>query len=111
MLAIGVRPRAISALVLVEALYLASLAGLIGLSLGGLCNFLLIRYGIDFSVNGAGLSYGGVRLSPRLYGSFEWGSVYVTLCALYLTTLLAALWPAYRAARLEPVEAINRGAQ
>lgn len=111
LLAIGVRPRSISALVIIEALYLATAAALIGLSLGGAIDYLLVTYGLDFSVNGQGLSYGGVRLSPRLYGAFEWEATLVTLAALYLTTLLASLWPAYRAAHLEPVEAINRGAQ
>jgi len=111
MLAIGVQPRLISALVIVEALYLATVAALIGLILGGTIDYLLITYGLDFSVNGEGLSYGGVRLSPRLYGAFEWSSALATLAGLYLTTLLASLWPAYRASHLEPVEAINKGSQ
>ena len=109
MLAVGVKPRTISGLVIVEALYLATIAAVIGVLIGLFLDYLLIRYGLDFSVNGEGLSYGGVRLSPRLYGVFEFKSVVTSVIALYGVTALAALWPAWRAGRLEPVDAIARG--
>ena len=109
MLAVGVKPSTIRALVIVEALYLATIAALVGVALGAALDALLIHYGLDFSIDGEGLSYGGVRLSPRLYGIFEWSAVTSSLGALYGVTLLAAIWPAWRASRLEPVEAIARG--
>ena len=109
MLAVGVRPRTVSALVIVEALYLATIAAVIGVMIGLSLDYLLITYGLDFSVNGEGLSYGGVRLSPRLYGVFEPRAIFISVIALYVVTTLAALWPAWRAARLEPVDAIARG--
>ena len=86
-----------------------NIAAVIGITIGGAIDYLLIQYGLDFSVNGEGLSYGGIRLSPRLYGVFEPSAVVTSLVALYSVTALAALWPAWRAARLEPVEAIKRG--
>jgi len=109
MLAVGVKPRTICGLVIVEALYLATIAAVVGLIIGALFDYLLINYGLDFSVNGEGLSYGGMRLSPRLYGVFEPQAVMNSIMALYIVTLLASIWPAWRASRLEPVEAITRG--
>ena len=111
MLALGVSPKTIRALVFTESFYLATLAALIGLSLGGAIDWALLTYGLDFSVNGEGLSYGGVRLSPRLHGVFELSAVLMSIAALYLMTALAAIWPAVKAARVEPVEAISRGEQ
>ena len=109
MLALGVKPNMLRKLIFLESFYLASLAALIGLILGGLIAWLLGTYGLDFSVNGEGLSYGGVRLSPRLYGVFEFSAVLLSLSALYIMTFLAAIWPAIKATRVEPVTAISRG--
>lgn len=110
MLAIGVKPRTISGLVIIETLYLATLAAVIGLVIGFVADWCLIEYGVKFTdAGGQGLSYGGIRLSPRLYGVFEMRAPVLSIAALYGATLLASLWPAWRASRLEPVEAIQRG--
>ena len=111
MLALGVPPKVIRALIFTESFYLATIAAIIGLSLGGAIDWALVTYGLDFSVNGEGLSYGGVRLSARLYGVFELSAALMSVVALYLMTALAAIWPAIKAARIEPVEAISRGDQ
>ena len=73
------------------AAYGATLAALIGLGLGGAIDWALLTYGLDFSVNGEGLSYGGVRLSARLHGVFELSAVLMSIAALYLMTALAAI--------------------
>lgn len=111
MLALGLPPRLIRALIFTESFYLATIAAAIGLSLGGAIDWLLVTYGLDFSVNGEGLSYGGVRLSARLYGVFEPSAALMSVVALYLMTALATIWPAIKAARIEPVEAMSRGEQ
>ncbi len=111
MLALGVKPGQVRQLIFTESFYLASLALLMGLMLGGLIDYLLATYGLDFSVDGKGLSYGGVRLSPRLYGIFEQSALWLSVFALYSMTLLASIWPAFKASRIEPIQAISRGEQ
>ena len=111
MLALGVKPSQVRLLIFTESFYLASIAMLIGVLLGGLIDYLLITYGLDFSVDGKGLSYGGVRLSARLYGVFEFSALWLSVIALYVMTLVAAIWPAFKASRIEPIQAIARGEQ
>ena len=111
MLALGIKPSQVRLLIFTESFYLATLAMVIGLILGGLIDYLLIAYGLDFSVDGKGLSYGGVRLSPRLYGVFEMSALWLSVIALYSMTLIASIWPAFKASRIEPIQAISKGEQ
>jgi ABC-type lipoprotein release transport system permease subunit len=108
LLAIGIAPHRIFAMVVSEAWMLALLASVVGLAIGGGFSFWLVEYGIDFSVQGGqGLSYGGVRLSPRIRGDFDWKWVGIILTALFGVTTLTALWPAWKAARVSPLEAMK----
>lgn len=108
LLAIGTSPSQVFAMVVSEAWMLAILASGVGLMIGGVFSFWLVEYGIDFSVqNGEGLSYGGVRLSPIIRGTFDWGWVSITLISLFVVTTITSLWPAWRAARVSPLEAMK----
>ena len=112
LLAIGVAPHRIFAMVVSEAWMLAILASVVGLMIGGGCSFYLVEYGFDFSVQNdqgikQGLSYGGVRLSPMIKGYFDWNWVGITLISLFGVTTLTALWPAWKAARVSPLEAMK----
>ena len=108
LLAVGIAPRRIFAMVVSEAWMLAFLAAGAGLVIGGLFSFWLVEYGIDFSVQGGqGLSYGGVRLSPQIRGEFDWTWVGIILISLFAVTTLTSLWPAWKAARVSPLEAMK----
>ena len=105
--ALGLAPRQLMRLVITETLLLATLAAAIGLALGALLDAYLVYVGIDFSVDGKGLSYMGVTLDPVIKGIVRPGGIILTVVTVYIVTLLAAIWPAVRAARLEPVEAMR----
>ena len=95
-------------MVMSEAWMLAGLAAIFGVIIGGFFSYYLVEVGIDFSVeNGEGLSYGGVRLSPMIRGHFEWKWLWVTLGSLFAVTTLTALWPAWKAAKVSPLEAMK----
>ena len=104
---LGLAPRQLMRLVITETLLLATLAAAIGLALGGLLDAYLVYVGIDFSVDGKGLSYMGVTLDPVIRAIVRPGGIILTVVTVYIVTLLAAIWPAVRAARLEPVEAMR----
>ncbi|MDP7114682.1 MAG: FtsX-like permease family protein, partial [Myxococcota bacterium] len=95
-------------LVVFESFFLAGLAASIGLVIGGLLDWYLVVHGIDFS--GAmpdGFSYDGVLLDPVMRGLVKPASVLLPVIAVFVVSILASLWPAWRATKLQPVTAIR----
>ncbi|RME28496.1 MAG: ABC transporter permease [Deltaproteobacteria bacterium] len=108
MKALGARPGRIVRLVLWESLLLGMLACAGGLALGGVLDWLLVEYGLALtSSSGERLSTGGVLFDPRIYGVVRADRIVVTVLTLLAVAVLAALWPAVRAARLRPVAAMR----
>ena len=69
------------------------------------------RTGIDYSwLAGGGpseLSFAGLRFSLRFYPTLSAVDVVRAIGAVCVTSLLAATWPALRASRLQPVQALR----
>lgn len=107
MKAVGMRPRQIVGLVLAESVLLGGLACTAGLMMGGVIDWYLITHGMDFSVDGKALDFMGVAFEPVIRGEFRLGRVWLTVGLVGVVSVLAALWPAVRAARLRPVDAIR----
>jgi len=104
LMAVGLHPDRLVALVCIESLVLTTL-GLavgLGLALGGVA---ALADGIDLSRWAEGLeAYGiGTRIVPTL----RVDDLTVPLLAAAITALVASLWPALRAARLRPAEAVR----
>ncbi len=107
--ALGLRPLRLVKLVIVEAIMLSIFAAMLGLLLGGIFDWLLITYGINLEVKpGEGFSFNGAVFDPVIRGSFEASSAIAPAIALIFVSIFAAIWPAIRAARLEPVDAIKQ---
>ncbi len=106
--ALGLRPGKLILLVMLESFFLAALASSIGLVLGGLLDWYLVVHGLDFS-SGApdGFSFEGIMLDPVMMGEVNAFPIILTVGAVFLVSVLASLWPAWRAARLQPVTAIR----
>ena len=106
--AIGLRRGRLVTLIVVESLFLAGLAAAIGLVLGGLADAYLVVWGVDYSSAGAeGLSFEGVMLDPIWKGEVRAWPIAATVASVFVVSALASLWPAWRAARLQPVTAIR----
>jgi putative ABC transport system permease protein len=106
MLAVGTRPRTIVALVMCEALVLA-LAGIVA---GWTAGIPLVQYlaleGLDVSFYAKGLqSIPG--LTGVIYPAFVPLNLVSPSLVLLVLSLAAALYPAWRAARLQPAAAIR----
>lgn len=105
MMALGMRPSTILAQVMMEALILL----VIGLLLGNLLAVLTIaplQSGIDLSGIAAGAEMFG--MSTVLYPALRGGDMAMASTVVVVLGLLSSLLPAWRAASLNPIEAINK---
>ena len=59
------------------------------------------------SAGGDGFEMMGVRFDPVIYGEVTFFSLWAPLVSLVAVSIGASLWPAWRAARLQPVDAIR----
>lgn len=107
-LALGATPRRLQQLVLTEALLLGVAAMVLGTFLGGLATWYLVAVGIDLRAFFAEtLEFGGVVFEPVLRAA--WDVPWMARIALYVVglSLLASLYPAIRAGRTRPAEAMR----
>jgi ABC-type lipoprotein release transport system permease subunit len=111
LLALGSRPSRIVRLVLTESLVLGTIGALLGSIVGVILVVITHRTGIDYAtLTGGGpteLSFAGLRWSLRFYPTLTTMDVIRATGAVGVTSLLASLWPALRASRLEPVRALR----
>ncbi|BAV34447.1 ABC transporter permease [Sulfuricaulis limicola] len=103
--ALGMPPRFILGQVLVESLILLGIA----LALGNLTSWISVtglKGGIDLSMFAQGLEL--VGMSPVMYPALAAGDVAAANIIVIVLGVLASLYPAWRASRYVPVEAITR---
>lgn len=103
--AIGFKSRQITVMFLIESAMLAVLGVILGLVLGGL--LVLYSNKVGFYIGDFGLS--GMLLRERLYGYMTVrNTVNLSLLAFFIT-IIASLYPATMAARMQAVEALRGG--
>ena len=108
MSAIGFTSRQLFTLVMWESIWL-SVVGLLGsvLAIAG-PYYHLSTQGIDYSqMVGDGAEVAGVAMDPILYVRIHPESALVIVAAVVLATLVSGLYPAWRAGRANPADAIR----
>jgi len=108
--ALGLGPGHLVLLVMYETLALVLVSGAAGAVLGLALDAWLCTSGLDFSVffTAESYSFGGIDFPTYIYGDFRAAPLFQTLVGLLLISFFAAIWPAIRAARLQPVEAMRQ---
>jgi ABC-type lipoprotein release transport system permease subunit len=101
--AIGMKGRRILTMFLAESGLLAVGGILLGLILGGLVVAYFTRYG--FYIGNFGLT--GILIGDRIYTQLTLQDTVSLTLAAFIVTLLAGLYPALAASRLEPVAALR----
>ena len=103
--ALGLQADRLLALVLLESILMTLGGTSVGLALGVPLVLWLGRVGIDLSRFAAGLTEFGI--GTRIYTHIELGDIVLPVFVALVTAVLAALWPAWKAVRLRPAEAIR----
>jgi len=111
LLALGTAPSRIVSMIVAESLALSVTGALIGTVVGSALVAWAARHGIDYAaLTGGGpnnLSAFGMQWSLTIYPRLEWIDVARVVTAVMATAIVASLWPAARAARLQPARALR----
>jgi ABC-type lipoprotein release transport system permease subunit len=108
LLALGATPGRVLSIVFGEAFVLGVAAISVGLAVGLAANQYLTRSGISLAPLMSGnIEVSGILMPKHLYAHLHSGKVVISVVAIMALVLLGAAYPALRAARLEPVEAIG----
>ncbi len=104
--ALGLRARALLGLIVLESLVLSAVGVAVGLALALPLVLWLGRVGLDLAMFSDALR--GLGVGSRIYLRFGLEDAGSPIAIAAVTSLVAAFWPALRAARLRPAEALRR---
>ena len=104
--ALGLRPRQISLLFILEGTLMGLVGVAAGVVLGLLINGLLMRVGLDYSAYSNATSYMAL-INGRVYPSWGVDKLFGRALTVAIISALAAFVPAREAARREPAEALH----
>lgn len=106
LMAIGMRKSSIFAMIVLETVLLAGAASLPGLLLGWVTVIWLGKSGIDLSAFAGSMEQFG--LTQVIYPELDTTMYIQMVVAVVVTALLGAIYPAWKAVRLQPLSAIAR---
>jgi ABC-type lipoprotein release transport system permease subunit len=101
--AVGTRPALIFVLVLYEVNIITFASIIVGAGLGMLINYLLSIQGITLPTS---FTYGGIEFT-KMYAEINARSLYIPAITVFLSASLVSVFPALKAARIEPARAMR----
>ncbi len=108
LLAVGMSPRRLAGLVVAEGFLIGLVSVTLGVVLGTLLTWPLVVYGLDMTAfMGESYEVSGIAISAVIFPQYDWVATFLFAFGGVLMTVLATLYPAIKAARLQPVEAMR----
>jgi len=105
LMAIGTTPGRLTKVLLIESMTMTLIGIVAGIIVGSLITLYFQVHGIDFSGASEMLSQFGI--TGRMYPKLSWLSAVSGPLAVLMITFCAALYPALKVRRLQPVEAMR----
>ena len=108
LMAIGMRKRKIALMVLAEGMFLGIIGTIGGVLFGLIPSYYTVVYGLDFSQwMGETFETNGIAMSAVMHGAWDPRRMGVYALGAVIFTVLAAIYPAWRVTRLQPVDAMR----
>ncbi len=109
LLGLGMRPGSLLLMVMLETAFLGALGLLGGLAVGLGVHSWFAVYGLDLSsFFSGGFELAGTVVDPILYSQLRPGRLWAVAVVVMGLTLTMGAYPAWRASRVDPVEAIEK---
>jgi ABC-type lipoprotein release transport system permease subunit len=108
LMAVGMRPVQVVGLIVAEAASLAGASLVFGAVLGAPLLWYLQAHGLNLGSKGNAVSLAGIVVGPLWYGRQDFTVYAQAALGLAVTALVSALYPALRAARFRPAEALRK---
>ena len=105
MLAVGTKPNQVFGVTVIESVIMGILGGLIGGAAGYLLSLYFIIFGMDLSWFAQIKTV--MAMSPIVYFKIEPSDLVIGIVFVIIVTALSSLYPAFKASRLKPAEAIH----
>lgn len=107
MLAVGMRPGEVTRLLLAEGAILGLLGAVIGFAAGQLLTIPMAVYGVDIAAMQSSAPVSNVAVETVMRSRYVWGKDLLWVAWFVGLAIVASIWPAVRAGRLEPVDALR----
>ncbi len=108
LMAVGMRPVQVVGLIVAEAASLAGVSLILGAAFGAPLLWYLQVHGLNLGSKGNSVSIAGIVVAPLWYGRQDFAVYTQAALGLAVTALVSALYPALRAARFRPAEALRK---
>jgi len=106
--ALGMKNAQLVGLIVLESFFIGIGGAVAALLIGGPLAYWISTTGFDFAAfMGDDFSFENVLLDPIIYGSFGVWIVWYALSVSVAATVLASLWPAWRATKVNPADALR----
>ena len=105
LMAIGMNKLRIFGMILLETIFLSLTGGVLGVILGYLISKYFESHKIDLSLWGD--VYTDLGYDPFVYTHIQWSLMINVTILVFITGILAALYPAYKALQNDPAEALR----